>query len=80
MGCYNSCVVSASADEVWAVLRDFHDMSWASESVKSLERIGDAGDRLGAKRVINGKMHETLLAGSSSTQSTMVQRRCRRTT
>ena len=62
MGCYNSCVVSASADEVWAVLWDFHDMSWASESVKSLERIGDAGDRLGAKRVINGKMHETLLA------------------
>jgi hypothetical protein len=62
MGCYNSCVIPAPAAAVWAVLRDFHDMSWASQSVKSLERIGDGGDRIGARRVVNGRMHETLLA------------------
>jgi len=62
MGCYNSCVVSASADEVWRALRDFHDMSWASASVHSLEPIGSSGDRVGARRVVNGRMHETLLA------------------
>lgn len=61
MGCYNSCVVSASADEVWRVIRDFHDMSWAA-SVRSLERIGESGDRVGARRIVNGRMHETLLA------------------
>lgn len=61
MGCYNTCVVNASVDQVWSALRNFHDLSWAPEVITSLEPIGDAaGDQLGAKRVLNGAFHETL--------------------
>lgn len=61
MGCYNSCVVDAPVDEVWAVLRAFHDMAWAAPVINRLEKVGDAaGDQIGAKRVLNGAFHETL--------------------
>ena len=61
MGCYNSCVVDAPVDRVWAALREFHDMSWAPQVITSLEKVGDAaGDQVGAKRVLNGAFHETL--------------------
>jgi hypothetical protein len=61
MGCYNTCVVNAPVEQVWAALRNFHDMSWAPAVVTSLKPIGDAaGDQLGAKRVLNGAFHETL--------------------
>ena len=61
MGCYNSCVVNAPIDAVWAALRNFHDLSWASQVITSLEKVGDAsGDQIGAKRVLNGAFHETL--------------------
>lgn len=63
MGCYNSCVVNAPADRVWSALRNFHDLSWASGVVQKVERIGEAGgDQIGARRVLNGVFHETLLA------------------
>lgn len=63
MGCYNSCLVNAPVERVWSALRNFHDMSWATGVVQSLERVGDAGgDQIGARRVLNGVFHETLLA------------------
>jgi len=63
MGCYNSCVVNAPVERVWSALREFHDLSWAPDVVKSVTRVGDApGDRIGARRVLNGAFHETLLA------------------
>lgn len=62
MGCYNSCIVKAPVDAVWAALRNFHDMSWAPGVVQNVERVGTAnGDQVGAKRVINGMFRETLL-------------------
>ena len=42
MGCYNSTVVNGSADEVWAALRKFHDMSWSANVITSLPYIFDA--------------------------------------
>ena len=61
MGCYNSCVVNAPVEKVWAALRNFHDLSWAPQVITKLEQVGDAaGDQIGAKRVLNDAFHETL--------------------
>ncbi len=61
MGCYNTCVVNASVDRVWATLRNFHDLSWARQVITKLEKVGDVGaNQLGAKRVLNDAFHETL--------------------
>lgn len=63
MGCYNSCVVNAPVANVWAVLRDFHDLTWAPDVVHSVDRVGSAlGTEVGARRILNGVFRETLLA------------------
>jgi hypothetical protein len=63
MSCYNSVVVPAPAEQVWAKLRDFHDMSWATGVVESCEAVGDIpGTQIGARRVLNNVFHETLHA------------------
>ena len=46
MGCYNTCIVAATADKVWATLRDFHDMSWAEPVITSVAVIGELGSRM----------------------------------
>jgi hypothetical protein len=54
-------VVNAPVGEVWRLIRNFHDMSW-TKAVSSLEPVGDArSDQAGAKRILNGGFHETLL-------------------
>jgi len=60
MGCYNSAVISAPADEVWATMRNFHDLSWATDVITSVEADGEP-TQPGAKRVLNGAFSETLL-------------------
>ncbi len=61
MGCYHSCVLNSSIDDVWAAIRDFHDLSWAV-GVKTLEKVGGkSGTEVGAGRILNGAIHETLL-------------------
>jgi len=63
MGCYNSTVVDGSPADVWAMIRNFHELGWAAGVVETAEKVGDlAGDQLGAKRVLNGVFHETLCA------------------
>jgi len=58
---YQSTVVQAPINEVWARLRNFHDLSWASSVVANCEAVGDKpADQLGARRVLNGVFHETL--------------------
>ena len=59
---YQSTTVNAPVDEVWATIRNFHDMSWASSIVSDCKPVGDVkGDQIGAKRVLNDAFHETLL-------------------
>lgn len=61
MGCYNSTVVDGTVDEVWAIVRDFHELGWGEGVVETVEKVGDkAGDQVGAKRILNGAFHETL--------------------
>jgi len=60
--CYNSVVINAPVDEVWQTIRNFHDLSWASEVITKLVPQGKlAGDQIGAKRVLNDLFYETLL-------------------
>jgi len=62
MGTYNTRVITAPVDEVWKALRNFHDLSWAKGVIDDLEVVGEQGpDQVGAKRVLNGVFHETLL-------------------
>lgn len=61
MSCYNSTVVSAPVDKVWAKLRDFHDLSWGKGVIDSCEAVGKIpGTQIGAKRILNKAFHETL--------------------
>ena len=63
MGCYNSAVVNAPVEKVWAALRDFHNLSCFPNVVEDVKKVGDpSGTQVGAKRVVNGVFHETLIA------------------
>jgi len=63
MGCYNSTVVDAPADEVWEALKDFHDLSWSKNVVTGVTKVGEKqGMVAGAKRILNEAFHETLLS------------------
>ncbi|MDT8414049.1 MAG: SRPBCC family protein [Flavobacteriaceae bacterium] len=67
MGCYNSTVINVPAEKVWAVLKNFHDLSWSKNVVQKVEAIGDRqGHEIGAKRVLNDAFHETLLSIDAS--------------
>lgn len=58
---YESTYIAAPIDEVWARIRDYRDMSWAAGVVVSNENIGDPpGNQVGARRLINGVLQETL--------------------
>ena len=59
---YQSIIVSAPIESVWEVVKNFHDLSWAPEVIESCEAVGAAtGLEIGAKRVLNGAFHETLV-------------------
>ncbi len=61
MATYNSIVIDAEAGQVWSVLRDFNDMSWAGGIVESVESVnGRGGSEVGAVRMVNGAIRETL--------------------
>jgi hypothetical protein len=60
--CYNSVVVDAPCEKVWETICDFHDFGWAAGVVSDVKAIGDfKGGEVGAKRILNGTFHETLL-------------------
>ena len=61
--CYNSTVVDSSIENTWKTIRDFHNLGWAAPVVEHVEKVGEvAGDQPGAKRVLNGVFHETLVS------------------
>jgi len=41
MGCYNSIVINTPANEVWAILKHFHDLSWSKNVVNKVTPIGN---------------------------------------
>lgn len=61
--CYNSVVINAPCTRVWETIRNFHDMSWAKGVVTKTKAVGGLkGDQIGAKRILNDVLHETLLS------------------
>ena len=61
MGCYNSTVVDAQAERVWAATRKFHDLSWCPDVITELKVVGDKNaEEIGAQRLLNGAFAETL--------------------
>lgn len=61
--CYNSAVINAPCSTVWGAIRDFHDLGWAAGVVTNTDVVGLLkGDQIGAKRILNGMFHETLLS------------------
>lgn len=54
--------INAPITEVWSKLNNFHDFSWAPNVITGVEKVGDIdGNTVGAKRVLNGAFHETLV-------------------
>ncbi len=61
--CYNSTVVDASIEEVWEMIKDFHQLSWGDKVITKVEIVGEiSGTEIGAKRILNEAFHETLLS------------------
>ncbi len=59
--CHNSIVVAAPIDKVWATIRNFHELGWATGVIEKTDVVGDlAGDQIGTQRVLNDAFHETL--------------------
>jgi hypothetical protein len=57
-----SISINAPITQVWNKLNDFHDMSFAPDVITGVEKIGDiSGNEVGAKRILNGVFHETLI-------------------
>ena len=60
--CYQSIIVNAPIEKVWDTIKNFHDMSWASQVIEKCVSVGDKkGTEVGAIRILNGAFHETLL-------------------
>lgn len=56
MGCYNSIVIDAPADQVWEKIRNFHDLSWAAGVIEKCEAVGGIpATQIGAKRILNSR-------------------------
>lgn len=59
--CFNSTTLNAPIDQVWQVIRDFHNMSWGKGVITSCVPVGETpGNKVGAQRILNGAFHETL--------------------
>ena len=56
-----STTINRSPADVWAKVRDFHDMSWCPNVITDLKKVGDkSGLEVGAKRLLNDAFHETM--------------------
>jgi hypothetical protein len=59
---YQSIEIDAPVETVWNTICNFHDMSWSPNVIEELKAIGDVdGNQVGAKRMLNGAISETLL-------------------
>ena len=55
-----SKVIKAPVEQIWDKFNNFHDISWAAKVLTSCEKVGELdGDAVGAKRLLNGAIHET---------------------
>lgn len=68
--CFHTTTVKAPIEEVWSLVSDFHDLGWAAGVAESCEKVGDLGpNEVGAKRLVNGALHETLATFDAASHS-----------
>ncbi|MBL4797485.1 MAG: SRPBCC family protein [Oleispira sp.] len=61
--CYNSTTVNAPIDQVWDMIKDFHQLDWAAPVATKVDVVGELpGTQVGARRILNDAFHETLLS------------------
>ena len=61
--CYQKIEIASPIEQVWQILNNFHDLSWAPEVVTSVTKVGDKkADELGAQRILNNVFYDTLIA------------------
>jgi len=61
--CYNSTTVNAPIDQVWDLIKDFHQLDWAAPVATKVDVVGELpGTQVGARRILNDAFHETLLS------------------
>jgi hypothetical protein len=59
---YQSIIINDPIERVWNTVRNFHDFSWAPHVISKCVAKGDKGGlEVGAKRILNGLFHETLI-------------------
>ena len=59
---YQSIVINAPVNAVWGKFIDFHNLSWATNVITKVDKVGGVdGGEIGAKRILNGSFHETLI-------------------
>ena len=63
MGDVNQSIgINASVEQVWQEIRDFHNVNWAKGVLNECKPVGEKkGTEAGAKRILNGAIHETLI-------------------
>ncbi|MBM9606726.1 SRPBCC family protein [Desulfopila inferna] len=60
--CYNKIEINSPILDVWNTISNFHDMTWATGVPIIVSKVGDKkGTETGAKRILNGVIHETLI-------------------
>lgn len=68
--CYQSIIVNAPLSNVWDTVKNFHDLSWAAGIIDICTKVGaTGGTEVGAKRILNGAFHETLLECDEQTHT-----------
>ena len=76
---YYSTVLERSADDVWAVIRDFGNYAWAGVSGETLIEDGELGDAVGAVRSVRTSerhIRQRLLSWNGGRPSTASRKRC----
>jgi len=57
-----SITINAPIADVWVKFNNFHDLSWAPNVITNVDKVGNIdGGKAGAKRILNGVFHETLI-------------------
>jgi hypothetical protein len=66
--CHNKIEIDSPISDVWNTISNFHDMTWATGVIINVSKVGDKkGTEIGAKRVLNGAIHETLINFDANT-------------
>ena len=59
--CYNSTAVNAPIEQVWDMIKDFHQLGWAAPVATKVDIVGELpGNQVGARRILNDAFYETL--------------------